>query len=117
DFGNPRTKCPSFRKSTQERKKCAEYDTGAGVNKEGAFKPGGCAVYFEQYQRNEKSKNPSNTYQLAISITHNSHVQIGVATKQPVDKPLEITDSVLPYRLLVMPGFGDDDLIEFWYSD
>ncbi|KAI4121696.1 MAG: hypothetical protein LQ338_006227 [Usnochroma carphineum] len=114
----PGTKCPNFEVSLGPgRDRCQSFDVSTGANQPGRYKPGQCHVHIEQFQRNEKDLNPLNSYQLAVTIVDNSNVQVGVATKQPATRPLEIVDASLPYDLIVAPGSGDNDPLEFWYSD
>lgn len=42
---------------------------------------------------------------------------IGQGTKQAAASPLEITDTSLPYDLIVYPSATDADPLSFWYSD
>lgn len=112
----PGTKCPNFDdQGTIEG--CPVYDISTGANQPGGFKPGQCHVHIEQFKKNAQDLNPLDSYQLSITVTDNSNLQVGMATKQLANGPLEVVDTSLPYDLVAVPGAGDDDPLEFWYSD
>ncbi|KAL9589540.1 MAG: hypothetical protein Q9203_001676 [Teloschistes exilis] len=116
DPKKPGIKCPNFQIEATFQG-CSMFDSSTGANQPGAFKPGQCKVHLEQFQRHEKNLNPLDYFQLAISIMDNSNIQVGGATKQLAKRPLQITNSALPYDFIVVPGPGDNDPLELWYSD
>lgn len=116
DPKKPGTKCPDYQ-AKASKEKCTVIDTSVGANVPGGFKPGQCHVHIERFQKNEKNLNPLQSYQLVITIADNSSIHVSSATKQLAIQTLEITNSALPFSLIVAPGAADDGPLEFWYAD
>ncbi|MGI4812135.1 MAG: hypothetical protein ACRYGG_02150 [Janthinobacterium lividum] len=118
-IGNPNAPgvgCPRLDNSASS-KACVPWPPSSGTNQPGDYTPGWCGVHVEQYQANEGNENPLNHYQMEVLIKDADGRPIGQATKQSVTGPLAVTDSVLPFDLIVMPGVNDSMPVQYWYSD
>ena len=87
------------------------------------YATGTCRVHTRQWQRNEGSKNPTNDYQLEVTIYDGSNKPIGSSGKMPAppNKPVSVRGLVQP--LDVTAFVVDKDPLEFkfeaqdWKSD
>lgn len=118
NFNDPGISCPKLGEKTFKSKSCAVYPASSGQNQPGDFTPGRCGVHVDQFQKHDdNSENPLDSYQLSVTVLDSASRPVGQATMQSAASPLEITDTSLPYNLIVYPGATDSDHLSFWYSD
>ncbi|KAL8969780.1 MAG: hypothetical protein Q9183_001833 [Haloplaca sp. 2 TL-2023] len=55
--------------------------------------------------------------QLQINVADGVNRLVGSATEQSAENPLEVSNSNLPFNLIVVPGPESDDAVHFWYAD
>ncbi|KAL8929869.1 MAG: hypothetical protein Q9208_001013 [Pyrenodesmia sp. 3 TL-2023] len=118
DPKHPGVGCPVIGRVKSETK-CDVIGAGEGSNQPGQYSQGGCRAHVTQWQKNEVKNNANQLpdYQLSVDIYDQTNRIVGSATKQSAAKPLEVTDTSLPYNLIVVPGAVDSDPVSFWYAD
>ncbi|KAI4245470.1 MAG: hypothetical protein L6R40_002531 [Gallowayella cf. fulva] len=120
DYKHPGVGCPVFSARYVDEKTCKTIDKSEGKNEPGQYSQGQCRVHVQQWKKSSNSYNNANQldiYQISVDIYDSNNRGIGSATKQKADKPLEVANANLPYNLIVVPGGGDDDPMNFWYAD
>ncbi|KAL8753166.1 MAG: hypothetical protein Q9184_005499 [Pyrenodesmia sp. 2 TL-2023] len=118
DPKQPGVGCPIIGRVISETK-CDLIGSGEGQNPPGQYSQGGCRAHVIQWQKNQVKNNANQLpdYQLSVNIYDQTNRMVGSATKQSAAKALEVTDTSLPYNLIVVPGGVDSDPVSFWYAD
>lgn len=118
DSKHPGVGCPVIGRLISDTK-CDLVGSGEGQNPPGQYSPGGCRAHVTQWQKNQVKNNANQLpdFQLSVDIYDQTNRMIGSATKQSAAKPLEVTDTSLPYNLIIVPGGVDSDPVSFWYAD
>jgi hypothetical protein len=80
--------------------------------------PGWCGVHVRQYQKNEKGENPSNDYAVEITLYDAKKNTVGTSGFQdaPANKPVPVTNSILPNPFTVTAQSVDSDPLLFAYG-
>ncbi|KAL8689996.1 MAG: hypothetical protein Q9218_004459 [Villophora microphyllina] len=118
NFDHPGIGCPKLG-TTLDKSGCAVVPASEGNNLPGQYSFGSCKAHVEQWQKLSLKNNANQLpdYQIQIDIYDQNGRAVGSATKQDAKDPLEVSDTSLPYNLIVVPGGGDDDPMRFWYAD
>ena len=85
----------------------------SNLNTQGSFTPGRCRVHWIQYQKHDGNSNPLNDYQFEVNVTDGAGLPIGSAAKQSASDRIMVSDTSLPYGLLIWGGNVDHDPVNF----
>ncbi|KAL8736203.1 MAG: hypothetical protein Q9166_000358 [cf. Caloplaca sp. 2 TL-2023] len=120
DYKHPGVGCPVLDDDEyQDEDSCKTIPESEGKNEPGQYSQGKCRAHVQQWKKDQTKNNANqlDVYQISVDVYDDKNRAIGSATKQKADKPLEVTNANLPFNLIVVPGGGDDDPMNFWYAD
>lgn len=120
NYEHPGIGCPKLGStSNSEKKGCDIIPESEGKNLPGQYQFGTCKAHVQQWTKLALKNNANQLpdYQIQVDVYDTDGRSVGSATKQDAKDPLEVSDTNLPYNLIVVPGGGDDDPMNFWYAD
>ncbi|KAL8779068.1 MAG: hypothetical protein Q9203_003054 [Teloschistes exilis] len=120
NYEHPGIGCPKLGStSNSEKQGCDLIPKSEGKNLPGQYQFGTCKAHVQQWTKLALKNNANQLpdYQIQVDIYDTDGRAVGSATKQDAKDPLEVSDTNLPFNLIVVPGGGDDDPMNFWYAD
>lgn len=83
----------------------------------GTFSPGNCGLHVRQHQRNEKDQNPTNDFELEVTLYDGKQKEIGGSGQVSAPSGQNITVlSSLPNPFMAQTGDADDDPVLFFHD-